>query len=92
MTSQKRSRPRGHRGRPEETNEAQPCEKLNLSSEGVRQGACNCKVSGEAERTLVDSFGHVHDRRVLKIWPDRVKDAMGLKFIAKAELGAADVR
>ena len=55
----------------------------------VPQGACNCKLSGEAERALVDRFGHVHDRRVLRDWPDVVKTAMGLKFIDRSELMGA---
>ena len=42
-------------------------------------------VNGEAERVLIDRFGHRHTRNVLQIWPDRVKVAMGLKFIDQAE-------
>ena len=50
--------------------------------------ACNCKPAAEVGCTLVDRFGHVHDRRVLKMWPDVVKTAMGLKFVDAAEVGA----
>jgi hypothetical protein len=51
------------------------------AEEEIHAPACNGKV-------LVDRFGHVHSGSALKLWPDKVREAMGLRFVDPAELEA----
>jgi hypothetical protein len=38
-------------------------------------------VNSGDELVLIDKFGHRHARRILRTWPERVLQAMGVRFI-----------
>ena len=37
--------------------------------------------NSDDELVLIDKFGHLHARRILRTWPGRVLEAMGVRFI-----------
>jgi hypothetical protein len=41
----------------------------------------SCENDSVNGRILVDRFGHQHRPAILKLWPEAVKRAMGLKFV-----------
>ena len=80
----KRSRPTRGAGRLL-TNDNRPDQKSAISRGDVLRVDANVN---SGDRVLIDRFGHQHTRGVLKLWPDRVKSAMGLRFVDRSELEA----
>jgi hypothetical protein len=89
MRSTKRNRPpQAAIGRPLNRNNHASRDEA-ISSDDVRHGVDNVKIS---EQVLIDRFGHQHSHAVLALWPDRVREAMGLRFVEKSELRATNAR
>jgi hypothetical protein len=58
----------------------------------ARQHCCaqeEIHASASNGKVLVDRFGHLYSRNALTLWPDKVREAMGLRFVDAGELGEA---
>jgi hypothetical protein len=64
------------------------------NQEDILPNVTSVNDPAHTERVLIDRFGHLHSRNVLEHWPDKVRAAMGLRFVDSAEvdLGAGDGR
>jgi len=51
------------------------------ASAPVSVGRCVSGVNSDDDLVLIDKFGHLHARRILRTWPERVLQAMGVRFI-----------
>lgn len=80
----RRKKTRPARGAGRSQSQVAPVPTRADSSE-VTADRCNVNDTG-SERLLIDRFGHLHARSVLRDWPDKVREIMGLRFIDKSEL------
>jgi hypothetical protein len=48
-------------------------------------GGAGSIVNTDDELVFIDRFGHLHTRSILRMWPDRVREVMGVRPIGQAD-------